>query len=201
MRMLFVLLVVTLLSVGVVACGKTSNGAVSSTHSNTTATGSDTATSVSTSTSQSSTKGGGFRTSEPGPYESGGVVASAADRREVTAVVKRYYAAVATDDGAEACQLLYPPLGKSIAEDYGNSAKPLYMRGNTCAVVMSKLFRHRRGRPTSDVAGIEVTGVRILNGIAAVALLRSPTMRLGETSLHREGATWTVEQMLGGSLN
>jgi hypothetical protein len=196
MRTLFVLLVVVLLTVDVVACG-----GASSTHTNAAATGGDTVASVSASTARSSTTGGEPGSSEREFDETGGVVASAADRREVTAVVKRYYAAVAADDGAEACRLLYQPLAKSFDEDFSQVSGPRDLRGKTCIAVESKLFRHRRGRPTSDVAGIEVTGVRVLDGVAAVALLRSPTMPVGAISLRREGGIWAVDQMLGSSLH
>jgi hypothetical protein len=200
-RVLLVLLVVSLLSFDVVACGGSGSGSASRAHSSAVASTGGATVPASTSASQTSTTGEGPGSSERKFDETAGVAASDAERSAIAALVKRYYAAVAADNGAQACSLLYPPLGKAIVEDYGNSVSPSYLRGKTCSVVMSKIFKHRRGQPTSDVSGIEVTGVRVVNGTAAIVLLHSPTMPVGEISLSREGKKWTVDLLLGGSLS
>jgi hypothetical protein len=193
MRVLLALFAVALLGVDLGACGET--GKASRTDSNAAVTATGSAAPASTGASPRTTKG-----RNPVPYETVGVAGSAADRQAITAMVKRYYAAMAANDGATACSLLNRSLANALPEDYGNKFDPPYMRGSTCSVVLSKMFMHRHGHPTSDVSGMEVTGVRVVNGIAAVALLRSPTMPLGETSLRREDGRWTMDQMLGGPL-
>lgn len=188
-----------LLSIGGYACGAADTGSKPTLPAGSSAT---------TSGDQARTASGeAGRTiaAEPGlarrPYEIAGVAAGNVDRKAITALVKSYYAAVVADDGAEACSLLDRSLAKSVAEDYGSMANLPELRGKTCVQVMSALFRHRRGQPTSNVAGIAVTGVRVVSGTHAIALLRSPTMVVGETSAERTEGVWRMSQLLGSSLH
>jgi hypothetical protein len=118
-----------------------------------------------------------------------GHAASAADERVVANVVRRYYAAVAAGDGAEACSLLEPSMAKSIAGNYGGTSGPFYLRGaKTCPALMALVLKHFYAQMT---AATEVTGVRIGAG-RAVALLGSSTVRPGYISLQAEGGTWRI---------
>lgn len=133
-------------------------------------------------------------------YLSFGHKAGEAEARVITAIVTKYFAAVVADDGKRACSLLYSPLASSVPEDYGKGpAGPPEWRGATCPAVMSLVFKHRRGQPTSDVADIKVIGVRVSAG-QATALLRSSTMRLGEIGLLNNRGTWQIVQLLGAPL-
>jgi hypothetical protein len=159
-----------------------------------------------TSASQSSSNADGLARQPLGPtkptpaYEAYGPRADAADRQEIVAVVKRYYAAAAAQDGAKACSLLYSGIAKSVPEDYGESPGTPYMDGKTCAAVLSKLFEHRNGQPTADLAAMEVADVRVNIYNEALVLLRLPTKTYDEVSLHREGKSWKILQLLGGPL-
>jgi hypothetical protein len=128
-----------------------------------------------------------------------GHVASPADRQAITALVKRYYAAAAADDGATACSLIYSPLSESVAEDYGQAPAPASLAGTTCEMVMSKLFRQVPGQPSAVLATTEVTGVRV-KGRKGYALLRSKTMPEGDISVERELGTWKVGILIGSAL-
>jgi len=121
--------------------------------------------------------------------------ASPGDRRAVTALVKRYYAAVVAADGRTACSLLSPSVAKGIAEDYGQPPGPPYARGKTCPVVMAKIFKNQPGYPTAFV-GTAVTDVRIYRD-RGFALLRSKATPSGEIFLEREHGAWTIGVPIG----
>ncbi len=71
-----------------------------------------------------------------------GHAASPSDRRASVALVTRYFAVAAAENGAAACSMLVPFIAEAVAEQDGKSPPLL---GKTCAVVMSKLFRlHHR---------------------------------------------------------
>ncbi len=125
--------------------------------------------------------------------------ASPADKQAITALVNRYYAAAAADDGATACSLIYSPLAESVAEDYGQAPASASLAGTTCQVVMSKLFRQVPGQSSAVLATTEVTGVRV-NGRKAFALLRSKAMPQGDIPLQRELGTWKIGTLIGGPL-
>lgn len=141
----------------------------------------------------------GSGSSEPAAYEGYGPK-DEADEQKVAAIVERYYAAAAADDGAKACSMLYSHMANSVAEDYGQPPGPPELRGKTCAVVMSKVFKHRDGQPTADLTAITVIGMRTNKDNEALALLRSPAMAFGEISLHRQGSSWKILQLLGSPL-
>jgi hypothetical protein len=121
-----------------------------------------------------------------------GQAAMAADSRAITALVKRYYAAASAADGTGACSLMYPQFAAAVPEDYGSGAGPVYSRGNTCAVVMSKLFQHLHGELAT---AITVISVRV-KGDQAIALIGSQVARAGSLSLKRERGAWKVDALL-----
>jgi hypothetical protein len=196
-KTLLILSAVIMLSVGIGACGRAGEKARREQPAPPNSAGSR----VPSSSDATAEMANDAQPNAPGhdPYESVGAAAGTNDRRVIVAAVRRYFAAAVAGDGATACSLLTRPLAKSVAEDYGNMRNLPELRGRTCRAVMSKLFRHRQGRPTRDIAGIEVTGVRVVEGASAVALLRSSTVPLGEMALHRENGVWRMAQLLGGS--
>lgn len=118
------------------------------------------------------------------------------DDREITHLVKRYYAAVAVGDGVEACSLLYPPLARSVPEDYGRRPGPLGLRGKTCAAVMSKLSRNVAGQSPMVLSKTRVTGVRV-RGNRGFVQLTSSAMRTGEIFVERQRGRWKVAVLMG----
>jgi hypothetical protein len=126
-----------------------------------------------------------------------GSPASTADRLAVTALVKRYYAAGAADDGAKACATMVPSVAQGTPEDYGRAPGPGYLRGaNTCKAVMSLLLEHFNSR---FAPAFDVTGVRV-KGDDAYALLGSKTGPASYIILRRERGGWKVNGLLGGPL-
>ena len=68
--------------------------------------------------------------------------ASPSVHRAIVSLLERYYKLALAREGAKACALLYATLAEGVAEDYGSFAGPVYMRGNNCPTVMTKLFIH-----------------------------------------------------------
>lgn len=124
-----------------------------------------------------------------------GRAASPQDRRAVSELVRRYYAAARAHNGAAACAMLDSNLAKSVPEDYGHMSNLPYMHGGTCAAVMSKLFAHL-GATSAQLAMPVVTGVRLYRG-HGFAELRSKEAPRGELFVVRQGDAWKVGVLIG----
>lgn len=122
--------------------------------------------------------------------------ANPADRQAITTLVRRYYAAAVADDGAEACSMLTPTFVKAIPGDYGRPPGPPYLRGKTCATVMSKMMRHSQAQLSNDFA---VTAVRT-HGNVAYALIGSTVLPASFLQLERMSGSWRVSSLLGSAL-
>ncbi len=117
-------------------------------------------------------------------------------RQTVTAVLERYYAAAAADDGVRACLLLYAPLADEIPIVYGRSPPgPPELRGKTCSMVMTKLFKQHRPRLVVDSATLDMTGL-LVEGERGLALLRFRTMGNRHMFVQREHGIWKVNELL-----
>jgi hypothetical protein len=127
-----------------------------------------------------------------------GQAASTSERLAVISLVRSYYAAAANDDGAKACTLLYSLLAEEIPETFGETPGPPALRGATCAVVMSKLFKQERHQLLTDQATLQVTAVRVkhLRGHALLYFARGPR----DLFIHREHGTWKVDELLDSPL-
>lgn len=121
-----------------------------------------------------------------------GQAAGAADTRAITTLVKAYYGAAAAANGARACSLMYSLFAEAIPEDFGRGAGPVYARGNSCPVVMSKLFKHMHSQLATPIA---VTGVRI-SGNQARALIATKETRIAYLPVKRERGTWKVNALV-----
>ena len=192
MKWLLVPIAVASLSVCASACG----GAAKTTSS------ASQASSTASSTAATATTASTPRTSRP-PQDDNhistyGNAATEPDKREITKLVERYYTAAAADDGATACSLIYSPIAKSVPEDYGQPPGPPTTRGKTCAVVMSKVFKHVPNQLPSDFAATKVTGIRLNpNGNEGFVQLSSKAMPTGEIYVQREGPSWTIALLIG----
>lgn len=126
-----------------------------------------------------------------------GPLADTIDRRAVAALAKRYYAAAVAEDGAKACAMINPTLANSVVEDYGRPPGPAYLRGNTCAQVMTRLFSHSHAELTTDFV---VTEVRV-NGNHAYAFLGSKKMPASTFQAIRRRGTWKSVGLIGTPLS
>jgi hypothetical protein len=129
-----------------------------------------------------------------------GHAARAADERAITTLVNRYYAAAAADDGAKTCSMLYSILAEAVPEEYGQEPAPPALRGTTCAVVMSKLFRQRHRQFAAEAAALEVTSVRVkgTRGLAVLRFATTPEPR--KISVRREHGVWKIKELLDSGM-
>jgi hypothetical protein len=200
------LLVSALLGFGVCACGS-STGTQSASH---------TASSVSTANASSNTSPptdfravDGDRDNDVGaPYDDKnnnrdlnfGRAANASDRRAVTALVKRYYAAALAEDGTGACSMIYSTLAEAVPEDYGQVPGPLYMRGaKTCPAALVLMFKHFHMQLAAEVPKLVVTRVRLIerHGFAFLGFGTLPERKI---DIAREGHAWKIDGIIDSEL-
>lgn len=204
-RSLFAALTITLFSVGACACGGTgrhrSDGpSVTASSSTASASSPDHSSTWAYLNDEDGDLGGarenrGYRDHDDSNILSFGHTASAADRRTVTAVVRRYYRAAAAGDGRTACALLLPSIASVAALNYGRGAGPSYLRGaETCQAVMVRLFKQSHDELSAPVT---VTGV-LIRGENAYTLLGSTKMRASYITLLHEHGAWKIDELLGG---
>jgi hypothetical protein len=125
-----------------------------------------------------------------------GHVASTAEARIAAELVQRYYAAAAAGDGPAACSLIYSVFAESIPEDYDQLSGTPAGAANSCAVVMSNFFEHRRRELRAAQATLKVAAVRVRGHHASVLLSfggNAPKYYLG---LHWERGTWKIGGLL-----
>lgn len=126
-----------------------------------------------------------------------GHAAGPSDQRMSVALVTRYFALAAAADGARACSLLEPIFAESVAENDGQSPQ---LRGGTCAVVLSKLFKLHHRELAEKSARLRVTAVRV-SGEHALAVLFFPQIpEVRQFIEHRVGRTWRLAGLLDGNI-
>jgi hypothetical protein len=128
-----------------------------------------------------------------------GQPATTAEKRAVTALVKRYYAAAAAADGTTACELLSVPLARSVAEDLGRAPGPPYLRGDRCSIVMSKVFTLNHRQLSAYAVKLRVRAVRVKHA-GGLAILDFTTLPGRVLSLQREHRTWKVGALVDSEL-
>jgi hypothetical protein len=128
--------------------------------------------------------------------------ANGAERREVTAVVKRYYAAAAVGDGATVCATLYAAsiarsfdLEREVPEQYAPAPGSSVLRGKSCSQVASLLLQINHQSLVANLPSMRVIDVRV-NGADSLALLGFRTTGEREVPLKREGGTWKINALL-----
>lgn len=127
--------------------------------------------------------------SDDGRSLSFGHAASPADRRTIAAVVKRYYAALAAQDGARTCALLLAVVAESVPEEiYGPSG---LTSGMTCTEVASELSAESHPQLVAEDHTLRVIGVRVRRRLAS-ALLRFSGRSARHILLYREGGAWKI---------
>jgi hypothetical protein len=130
-----------------------------------------------------------------------GHAASPSETRAITALVKRYYAAAAAEDGAKACSMIYSTLAEAVPEDYGLSPPgPHYMSGKTCPAVLTLLFKHFRPQILVELPKLKVARVRLIEHHGLV-VLHFGAMPERQIQVRREGHTWKVEGLLDNAVS
>jgi hypothetical protein len=129
-----------------------------------------------------------------------GQPANASDRRAIVSLVERYYRLALAEEGAKACALLYSILAEATPEDYGSFAGPRYMRGNTCPVILTKMFTHFHALLAVELPKLKVRQVRLEDhrGRAILSFGRLPEREL---LVQREGRhAWKLGALFDGEL-
>lgn len=139
-------------------------------------------------------------TEDDNPIVDYGHAASAADARAITALVKRYYRAAAANDGASACRMLVAIVAEDVPEEYGQSPSPAYLRGKTCAAVMSKLFKLHHRQISAESPTRAVTQVRVGEGKGWVVLQSASTPEPRKIAVRREGGLWKIKDLLDSGM-
>ena len=118
----------------------------------------------------------------------------ASERQALVALVTGYYAAAATANGARACNLLMPFVAESVAEDLGHEAG---LRGSSCAVVMSKLFRQQHTLLSGENATLKFYTVRVDGGRALTVLSFANLPEVRQLTERRDASgAWKVLNLL-----
>lgn len=122
--------------------------------------------------------------------------AGPAQRRPVGTAVEEYERAALSGNGATACSLTYSQFADAIAEDYGRPPGPPALRGNTCAVVLSKLFVQNHRQFVADLGKFRVVEVRIRGHEGIALLARAPASEPESyIRVQRERDTWKVSEL------
>lgn len=142
----------------------------------------------------------GIADSDDAPIRAFGSTADAAKRAAVASLVRDYYDAAAKSDGAAACTVLYSDLAHEMAVNNSRPSTPGYLRGNTCAVVMTKLFRHNLSQMRRFDASASVTSVRV-RGDRGFAIVHYEGLPDREFNLRREGKAWKLDSAIDRELS
>lgn len=122
--------------------------------------------------------------------------ASPTDRRVITHLVKRYYAAALASNGRKACSMLYSTLAEAAPEDDSREpGSPPYMQNDySCAEVLDDLFKHFHPQLAVELPVLKVTRVRVQD-YNAFAFLSFGPLAERRISLSREGPVWKLSQI------
>ncbi len=214
MKWMLLCAAIALLGLGPAACGGSSGGSTSaiSASSASSATPEDAVTPA----SSPAPAGGYLRGDNDGDLDTTGHLddlrvreyghpASTADRRAVTALVKRYYAAAAAGGGVTACALMIsriasePDLGEAAEEIYPLAPGVPPLHGESCARIMSLLFDEDHRHLAADSATLYVILVRV-DGIHGLALLGFRATPERQIAVEREGGVWKIDALLDQEL-
>jgi ketosteroid isomerase-like protein len=122
---------------------------------------------------------------------------SAADKRAIEALVKRYLAAAAAGDGATGCSLLYSGLAAATAAQPG-SPRP---GQSACAAALSNAFAQERQHLAAEqVASMVVTGVHV-NGVLGYVTLGFKRALESGIVVRREGRVWKMGALADSTLS
>jgi hypothetical protein len=124
-----------------------------------------------------------------------GHTAGAADQRSVRTAVERYYRTAAAEDGAKGCALLTSGLAAHVVGEYGRTP---YLHGESCSVVLSRLFERRHAELVTDSHTIEVLPARERGDLVVALLSWAGISREGQIVLLRERGRWMLDGLIDG---
>jgi hypothetical protein len=133
-------------------------------------------------------KPGGFYDHDDTAARNYGRAPSSDEKRELTAFVKRYYAAAVVGDGATACSMFVATFAKSVTQEFGrDTAGPSYLRSaTTCQEIVTLLFQHLHVQVSVPQ---QIVRVRV-KGNHGLVLLGGVSTPASYLELEREGGAW-----------
>lgn len=126
-----------------------------------------------------------------------GQEAGAADRQAIAGLLTRYYAAAAASDGSTACPLLMSYVAENVPDELGHGNA---LRGKSCAVVISKLFKQHHKLLSGESATLKVMTVRVEGDKALTVLSFANLPEVRQMTERREGSGWKIVTLLDGIL-
>jgi hypothetical protein len=139
-----------------------------------------------------------------GDYDNGtddlgfGYPATPQDVRDATALIRRYYAAAAADDGAMACSLTNRAVVKEIAQPEVRIKGGRTMPRLSCAEALARNFRPIVKELVYKRDALAVVRVRVLDNTGLAILHFGATIR--DITLYREHGRWKIQSMLDTAL-
>lgn len=122
------------------------------------------------------------------------------ERHVISALVERYYAAAAAENGATACTMISAPIVDSIPETLGGPAGPPYLQGNkTCAKIVSRLFAQNHEQLSTYDALLHVDGVR-RSGDRVLVIMRFRGHPARQIAAVDEHGSWKIQALLDDEL-
>ncbi len=204
MRGMGALLVLGLLAYGLCACGssgeQTASSARASSDASIPASPAETAKLLRVDADQDNDYEAGYDDTNNDSSLNFGHPANAADQRTIASLVERYYRVALAENGAKACSMIYSTLAEATPEDYGSFAGPAYMRGNTCPVILTKLFVHFHAALAAELPKLTVLHVRLEEHHGKV-ILGFGKLPEREIAVMREGPRqWKIATLLDSEL-
>lgn len=130
-----------------------------------------------------------------------GHIASPADAAQIAALVRRYYADEAHENGAAACELLASTYAESVPEDYGTSPPgPAWAQGKTCAEVLDRTFARYHDEIVQRMPRLKLERIRTIGREGVVLLYFGHSQARRELRVAREGRRWTVVSLIDNRL-
>jgi len=122
-----------------------------------------------------------------------GRAATPAEQGAIASLVKQYYAAAASANGAAGCHLVYSLFAEAIAEDYGEGPGPLH--GMTCTEVLSKMFKLKQRQWAKELPAVKVVGARIEGKLGWAVINLGPKQAPRRIRIRLDGETWKIRQL------
>jgi|ERR1700729_371874 len=182
MRLLAALLAV-LLGLGLAACGSSSKTSAGASNA------------ASHTRHHSDRDNDGDHNDDDGNVLDFGEAANATELHSIDGLVTSYFKAAAAADGAKACALLASLQAESVVEQDGRSPA---LRGDSCTVVMSKLFELDHSLLVGKATAMKIIAVRIQGDVGLVVIEFPEIYEARQIGVRRVGDNWKVFDLLDG---
>lgn len=143
--------------------------------------------------------------SDDGAVRGYGRLGSAGQAQAIEALLKRYYAAAASEDGAAACRLLSHRLARGrglralVPAEYRPAQDSTVLRNGGCAQAESLIFSVDRQQLQTESATMSIAEARV-DGRHALAIMRFGHLAERQITLAQEHDGWRIDALIDGVL-